>query len=231
MICRPGTAYRLPSRSGSSAAKALRHRADDAAKPSYAHNVLTSIEENGEPLEILRDNMPFGDVGKGEFGTYFIGYARSPHRIERMLENMFIGLPPGNYDRLLDFSRAVTGSLFFIPSASFLDTVTPDAAAATSVAPAAAAPEPPPSRRDGSLGIGSLKKGFPMNNLHRELAPISEAAWAGIEEEAARTLKRHLAARRVVDMVGPSGPGLSASRHGPCLAHRAAGRRHPVPPA
>ena len=49
-----------------------------------------------------------------------------------------------------------------------------------------------------------------MNNLHRELAPISEAAWAGIEEEAARTLKRHLAARRVVDMVGPSGPGLSA---------------------
>ena len=71
---------------------------DDAAKPSYAHNVLTSIEENGAPLEILRDNMPFGDVGKGEFGTYFIGYARSPHRIERMLENMFIGLPPGNYE-------------------------------------------------------------------------------------------------------------------------------------
>jgi deferrochelatase/peroxidase EfeB len=92
----------LPSRSGSSAAKALRHRARRRPKPSYAHNVLTSIEENGEPLEILRDNMPFGDVGKGEFGTYFIGYARSPHRIERMLENMFIGLPPGNYDRLLD---------------------------------------------------------------------------------------------------------------------------------
>jgi len=132
---------------------------DDAAKPSYAHNVLTSIEENDEPLEILRDNMPFGDVGKGEFGTYFIGYARSPHRIERMLENMFIGLPPGNYDRLLDFSRAVTGSLFFIPSASFLDGVTPDAAPATSVAPAASAPEPPPPRRDGSLGIGSLRKG------------------------------------------------------------------------
>jgi uncharacterized linocin/CFP29 family protein len=49
-----------------------------------------------------------------------------------------------------------------------------------------------------------------MNNLHRELAPVSEAAWAEIEEEAKRTLKRHLAARRVVDMVGPSGPGLSA---------------------
>ncbi len=96
---------------------------DDAAKASYAHNVLTSIEENGEELEILRDNMPFGNAGKGEFGTYFIGYARSPSRIERMLENMFIGNPPGNYDRLLDFSRAVTGSLFFVPSATFLENV------------------------------------------------------------------------------------------------------------
>jgi putative iron-dependent peroxidase len=86
---------------------------DDATKPSYAHNALTTIIENGEQLEIVRDNMPFGDLGKGEFGTYFIGYARSSRRIEQMLENMFIGRPPGNYDRLLDFSRAVTGALFF----------------------------------------------------------------------------------------------------------------------
>ncbi|HUA80558.1 MAG TPA: Dyp-type peroxidase [Dyella sp.] len=93
---------------------------DDAAKPAYAHNVLTSIEENGEPLEIVRDNMAFGDAAKGEFGTYFIGYARSPARIEQMLNNMFVGLPPGNYDRLLDFSKAVTGTLFFVPSATFL---------------------------------------------------------------------------------------------------------------
>ena len=49
-----------------------------------------------------------------------------------------------------------------------------------------------------------------MNNLHRELAPISEAAWGQIEEEAARTLKRHLAARRVVDVVGPKGFDLAA---------------------
>ncbi|MBO9661644.1 Dyp-type peroxidase [Dokdonella sp.] len=95
----------------------------DAAKASYAHNVLTSIEENGEEVKIVRDNMPFGEVGKGEFGTYFIGYARSPARIEKMLTNMFVGLPPGNYDRLLDFSRAVSGSLFFVPSATFLDGV------------------------------------------------------------------------------------------------------------
>ena len=49
-----------------------------------------------------------------------------------------------------------------------------------------------------------------MNNLHRELAPISDAAWAQIEEEASRTLKRHLAARRVVDVQGPKGLDLSA---------------------
>jgi len=49
-----------------------------------------------------------------------------------------------------------------------------------------------------------------MNNLHRELAPISEAAWADLEEETTRTLKRYLAARRVVDVQGPGGVGLSA---------------------
>jgi porphyrinogen peroxidase len=96
---------------------------DDAAKPTYAHNALTTIVENGEQLEIVRDNMPFGDVGGGEFGTYFIGYARSPSRIEQMLINMFVGRPPGNYDRLLDHSKAVTGTLFFVPSATFLQNV------------------------------------------------------------------------------------------------------------
>jgi porphyrinogen peroxidase len=96
---------------------------DDDVKPSYAHNALTTIEESGTQLEIVRDNMPFGDASKGEFGTYFIGYARSPQRIEQMLTNMFVGRPPGNYDRLLDYSKAVTGSLYFVPTASFLDDV------------------------------------------------------------------------------------------------------------
>ncbi len=96
---------------------------DPAVKPTSAHNALTTIVENGKQLEIVRDNMPFGDVGKGVFGTYFIGYARSPHRIEQMLINMFVGRPPGNYDRLLDFSKAVTGTLFFVPSATFLANV------------------------------------------------------------------------------------------------------------
>ncbi|MCE2575221.1 Dyp-type peroxidase [Komagataeibacter sp. FNDCR2] len=130
----------------------------DAAKPSYAHNVLTNIEENGQQLQIVRDNMPFGEVGKGEFGTYFIGYARSPARTEQMLRNMFIGKPPGNYDRLLDVSIAVTGALFFIPSAEFLDNA-PNLQ--TDGQPAAPEPSPlqqVPQPHDGSLGIGSLKK-------------------------------------------------------------------------
>jgi porphyrinogen peroxidase len=93
----------------------------DAAKPPFAHNALTTIVENGKEVKILRDNMPFGNAGQGEFGTYFISYCRSPRITEQMLENMFIGRPPGNYDRLLDFSRAVTGSLFFAPSATFLE--------------------------------------------------------------------------------------------------------------
>jgi porphyrinogen peroxidase len=95
----------------------------DAVKPTNAHSALTVIDDNGKELKILRDNMPFGKPGHGEFGTYFIGYSHTPRTTEQMLENMFIGRPPGNYDRLLDFSRAVTGSLFFAPSATFLESL------------------------------------------------------------------------------------------------------------
>jgi porphyrinogen peroxidase len=133
---------------------------DDSVKPGYAHNALTVIEENGREVKILRDNMPFGSPGKGEFGTYFIGYSRSPRTIEQMLENMFIGKPPGNYDRILDFSTAVTGNLFFIPTATFLDDVSPDQTTAFSApveTSASVAPSKVGSPKDGSLGIGSLK--------------------------------------------------------------------------
>jgi porphyrinogen peroxidase len=131
---------------------------DDAVKPTCAHNALTTIVENGKEVKIIRDNMPFGRAAEKEFGTYFIGYARSPRTIEQMLENMFVGRPPGNYDQLLDFSLAKTGNLFFVPSATFLDNVAGDAAPAGEEPsdPPAAAPQPAP-RRDGSLGIGSLK--------------------------------------------------------------------------
>src|SRR6201997_4436767 len=91
---------------------------DDSVKPSCAHNALAVIVEDGKEVKILRDNMPFGRPGHGEFGTYFIGSSRSPRTVEQMIENMFIGRPPGNYDRILDFSRAVTGNLFFVPTAT-----------------------------------------------------------------------------------------------------------------
>jgi putative iron-dependent peroxidase len=124
---------------------------DDAVKPTSAHSALTVIEENGKEIKIVRANMPFGSVGQGEFGTYFIGYARSPRTIEQMLTNMFVGRPPGNYDRLLDFSRAVTGNLFFVPTADFLDGVTQEQPMAIE------SPQSTSSVQQGSLGIGSLK--------------------------------------------------------------------------
>ena len=132
----------------------------DAEKPAYAHNALTNIEQNGRQLQILRDNMPFGRPGHGEFGTYFIGYSRTPRVTEMMLENMFVGRPPGTYDRLLDFSRAATGSLFFVPSATFLDNTPADVPSESSGAqePEASSPPALPTPvNDTSLKIGSLK--------------------------------------------------------------------------
>jgi putative iron-dependent peroxidase len=126
----------------------------DERQATNSHVALNTIlDENGQQQQIVRFNMPFGNVGGREFGTYFIGYTRSPDVIEQMLTNMFIGKPPGNYDRILDFSTARTGTLFFVPAAQFLD-------------------DPPTSRpalarthedqqRDDSLGIGSLREATP----------------------------------------------------------------------
>jgi porphyrinogen peroxidase len=130
---------------------------EDGVKPTSAHSALTVIEENGKEVKILRDNMPFGQPGRGEFGTYFIGYCKTPRITEQMLENMVVGRPPGNYDRLLDFSQAVTGGLFFAPSATFLDDAGDIEPAAIAAQPAA--PDPPAASpvADASLGIGSLR--------------------------------------------------------------------------
>lgn len=136
---------------------------DESVKPTSAHSALTTIVENGQEKKILRDNMPFGRPGYAEFGTYFIGYSRSPRTTEQMLENMFVGRPPGNYDRLLDFSQALTGSLFFVPSATFLDSVGASNPVSGTPSPEAAPPTPAESAKrsgansDGSLNIGSLK--------------------------------------------------------------------------
>ena len=123
----------------------------DDVKPSSAHNALTTITDaDGEEIQILRDNMPFGTVGDGRYGTYFIGYARSPATIEQMLTNMFVGSSEGNYDRLLDFSTATTGNLFFVPAVPLLENL------GVAARPAHEAALPAPGT-PGSLNIGSLK--------------------------------------------------------------------------
>lgn len=128
---------------------------DDAVKPANSHVALNVIEDaDGNELKIVRRNMPFGELGKGESGTYYIGYSRTPKVTERMLTNMFIGDPPGNTDRILDFSTAVTGGLFFSPTIDFLDDVPPLPGSADEDQPDLA---PAGAPYAGSLSIGSLK--------------------------------------------------------------------------
>lgn len=121
---------------------------DDAVKPSNSHVALNVIEdEEGNELQVLRRNMPFGELGKSEFGTYYIAYSRTPDVTERMLHNMFVGDPPGNTDRILDFSTAITGGLFFAPAADFLH-APPSLPAEVAIKSV---------EYQGSLSIGSLK--------------------------------------------------------------------------
>jgi len=118
---------------------------DDDDAPRKSHKTLTTIDDGaGGELDILRDNMPFGRPGAGEFGTYFIGYSGRLWVIEQMLERMFVGEPAGAYDRLLDFSTAITGTTFFVPTAAMLETL-------------ADAPSDAPPPAPSSLGIGSLR--------------------------------------------------------------------------
>ncbi|MER5276724.1 Dyp-type peroxidase [Streptomyces sp. NPDC002809] len=137
----------------------------DDVKPADSHVALNTITDpDGTERDILRANMPFGSFGQGEFGTYFIGYAADPDVTERMLRNMFLGDPPGTHDRILDFSTAVTGTLFHAPDADFLGAPPPSPASAE------ATPQPEPASapvaravvapvvRNGSLRIGSLQE-------------------------------------------------------------------------
>ena len=122
---------------------------DDDEKPADSHLALNVItDDDGNELKIVRHNMPFGEIGKGEFGTYFIGYSRTPAVTEEMLRNMFIGDPPGNTDRILDFSTAVTGGMFVSPTVDFLDDPPPLPDSVVTAVPV---------ESDGSLPIGSLK--------------------------------------------------------------------------
>lgn len=126
----------------------------DEEKPSNSHVAAnTIVDADGTERQIVRDNMPFGSIGAAEFGTYFIGYAADPGVIEQMLQNMFIGNPPGNYDRILDFSTALTGNLFYVPTADFLEDPPTDSLVTSTTVSAEQ-----PSRVDGSLQIGSLRR-------------------------------------------------------------------------
>jgi putative iron-dependent peroxidase len=132
----------------------------DDVKPANSHVALNTITgPDGEQRQIVRANMPFGSPGQGEFGTYYIAYAATPAVTEEMLSNMFIGNPPGNTDRILDFSTALTGCLFFAPHADFLDDPPgpPAAAGVSAASDASVAPGAAAAPGDGSLGIGSLK--------------------------------------------------------------------------
>ncbi|MFF3887176.1 Dyp-type peroxidase [Streptomyces sp. NPDC001914] len=143
----------------------------DELKPADSHVARNTITDaDGEELKIVRENMPFGTLGEGEFGTFFIGYARTPEVTEQMLRNMFLGDDRASHDRILDFSTAITGCLFHVPPAGFLDDLpaapgereTDEDAADPAAAPGEAAPGSAAANgergaADGSLGIGSLK--------------------------------------------------------------------------
>ena len=90
----------------------------DDVKPSNSHTALANV---GDDFKIIRDNMPFGNMSTNDMGTYFLAYASTFYTVQKMLNNMFIGSPEGNYDRILDFSIAKTGTLFFVPTFNMLD--------------------------------------------------------------------------------------------------------------
>jgi porphyrinogen peroxidase len=131
----------------------------DEDKPPDSHLALNVITgPDGEERQVMRFNMPFGRVGAAEFGTYYIAYARTSELIELMLTNMFVGDPPGNTDRILDFSKALTGNLFFVPSGELLESLVPDDDAGASDADVSGSDAPADDPGDGSLGIGSLRE-------------------------------------------------------------------------
>lgn len=103
---------------------------DDDDKPRKSHKSLaTIVDASGHEFDILRDNMPFGRPGQREFGTYFIGYSRYLWVIEKMLQRMYVGDPPGAYDRLLDVSTPHTGTTFFAPARPTLEALVQNAQA------------------------------------------------------------------------------------------------------
>ncbi|MDO3649763.1 Dyp-type peroxidase [Nocardia mangyaensis] len=152
---------------------------DDVKPPNSHVTINTIIDPDGTERDVLRANMPFGTVGDGQLGTYYIAYCATPSVTERMLERMFLGTDDAAYDRILDFSTAITGTLFFTPAADFFDDL-PDAPAGAEDGPQVTVPEFEPvieanaaaakaaatttatgrtgAVSDGSLAIGTMKR-------------------------------------------------------------------------
>ena len=165
----------------------------DEDKPPNSHLALNVIEgPDGEERQVMRFNMPFGRVGAEEFGTYYIAYARTSELIEQMLTNMFIGDPPGNTDRILDFSTAVTGTLFFVPSGELLESLAPDGESDPGDS------EPPASDSSDSSDSRRFRRRIAR---HRESATVTVAGRATRSSQACR-LGRAPGPRR-----GPDSPG------------------------
>ena len=126
---------------------------DDACPPSAHKERTTIVRDDGQEHKIVRHNMVWGT--STESGTFFIGYARDLSVTEDMLQRMFVADAAGVYDRLLDFSRPVTGAHFFAPSLEVLEALA-DPPTIRESAAAADAVEAPAS--NGALGIGSLRR-------------------------------------------------------------------------
>ena len=200
---------------------------DDSVQADFAHNALTTIVENGKEIKILRDNMPFGRPGARRVRHLFHRLQPfAPHHRADAREH--VRRPAARQLRpAARFQPRRHRHLFFVPSATFLEAALDDRRAGRTSS-ARRRRRPAPSRRPGARRFARHRfpqRRFHMNNLHRELAPISDAAWAQIEEETSRTLKRYLAGRRVVDVQGPAAPPFRG-RHRPPADDRGAERRH-----
>jgi putative iron-dependent peroxidase len=91
----------------------------DSSKPVTAHIARMTIEEGGQELQIYRRSVPFGSVG--EHGLYFLAFSADPSRYDRMLARMFGNSGDGIQDRLITFSRALSGAYYFAPSVNALN--------------------------------------------------------------------------------------------------------------
>ena len=206
---------------------------DDSVKPTSAHNALTTIVENGKQIKILRDNMPFGTAGAG--------------RVWHLLHRLQPLAPNHRADAGEHVHRQAAGKLRpparLQPRGHGKPVLRPDGDVPRCTRPRRAADAAPPRRRRRqpnplhphrrSPMVRSasvpLKEKFRLNNLHRELAPISDAAWAQIEEEASRTIKRYLAGAPRGRCAGSGGPGPFRRGHRPFEADRPARRKASSP--